>query len=226
MELIPPGARVFDVTLPVSPELPVWPGDPSVSVAPVARIATGDAANVSALALSGHTGTHVDAPWHFVEDGAKLDEIPPERWVGPCLVVRMPEEVRRIGPEHLETAEIPAGTERLLLRTANSARWRPGKLEFDADYPALSPAGARWVVEHGIRLVGIDALSIGVFGDDGDEAHRTLLGRGVLVIEGLNLATIEPGAYGLLCLPLRLVVGDGAPARVLLVQAVDDREGG
>ncbi len=212
------GARVFDVSVSLSSDLPVWPGDPDVAVEPAARIARGDVCNVSRLALSSHTGTHVDAPWHFVDGAAKLDEIPPQRWIGPCFVARVPEDARRVELAHMEAAGIPPGTERLLLRTANSARWRPGKLTFDEHYVALSPVAARWVVERGIGLVGIDYLSIEAFDDLAHETHLTLLGNGVLIVEGLNLGAIEPGPYTLLCLPLPLAGGDGAPAHVLLIQ--------
>jgi arylformamidase len=138
-------------------------------------------------------------------------------------VVRVGDEVRRIGAGHLEAADVPAETTRLLLRTANSGRRRFGdaadaaKVDALADDVALSPAAARWVVARGIELVGIDGLSIEAADDPTYEAHRTLLGAGVLIVEGLALADVEPGAYGLICLPLRLEGGDGAPARVLLV---------
>ncbi len=212
-------ARVIDITVPLSPALPVWPGDPEVRVEPMMRIASGDVANVSGITLSSHTGTHVDAPWHFIENGATLDDIPPERWIGPCVVMEIPAEARRVEPEHLDSANLPHGIERILFRTANSALWEAGHHRFHDDYVALSPAGARWIVERGIRLVGIDYLSIEAFDDQEHLTHRTLLGAGVLIIEGLNLTAAPPGAYTLLCLPLKLAAGDGAPARVLLVQA-------
>lgn len=212
-------AKVIDITVPLSPELPVWPGDPQVRVEPVMRIASGDIANVSGVSLSSHTGTHVDAPWHFIENGATLDDIPPERWVGPCVVVEIPAGAGRVEPEHLDAADLPSGTERLLVRTANSTLWQPGKRDFFERYVALSPAAARWIVDRSIRLVGIDYLSIEAFDDKKHETHRTLLGAGVLIVEGLNLTDVTPGPYTLLCLPLRLAAGDGAPARVLLVQA-------
>jgi len=218
MSLIPRGARIFDVTVPLSPDLPVWPGDPDIGVAPVARIAAGDDCNVSALSLSSHSGTHVDPPWHFIPGGATLDQIPPARWIGPCRVVAIPDAVASIEPEHLDAAVIPPGTERVLFKTANSALWRSGKLAFDEHYVALTPGAARWVVAHGIRLVGIDYLSIETYADETHETHRTLLGNDVLLIEGLNLTGIVAGEYTLVCLPLKLAGGDGAPARVLLLQ--------
>ena len=211
-------ATIIDVTVPLSPDLPVWPGDPKVSVDPVDRIASGAVANVSGLAFSSHTGTHVDAPWHFVEGGATLDDIPAERWIGPFLVAEIPAGSRRVEPEHLEAVHLPPGTGRLLLRTTNSALWTSATSTFYEDYVALSPEAARWVVERGIHLVGIDYLSIEPFDDRAHETHLTLLGAGVLVIEGLDLSGVSPGAYTLICLPLTLAGGDGAPARVFLAQ--------
>jgi arylformamidase len=210
--------HIYDVTLPLTPDLPVWPCDDEVTVTPLSRIARGDTSNVTSLAFTSHVGTHVDAPWHFVDDGARLNDLPIDRWIGPCLVVRIPDEAKRIEPEHLDAANIPEGAERLIFQTTNSGHWVPGKLAFEEDYVALSPASARWIVDRGVRLVGIDYLSIESFDDERNETHRTLLGNDVLVIEGLNLAGIEPGDYQLLCLPLRLAAGDGAPARVLLVR--------
>ncbi len=213
-----PGSEIFDVTVPFSSDLPVWPGDPAVSVEPARRIAAGGNCNVSEIRCSSHVGTHVDPPWHFDDQGARLNEVPIERWIGPCLVVAMPDDVRRIEPAQLERAAIPHGTERLLFRTSNARLWRPGKLAFDESYVALTPAAARWVVEHGIRLVGIDYLSIEVFDDVDHATHRILLSHGVLIVEGLDLTDVAPGPYQLICLPLKLAAGDGAPARVLLVR--------
>jgi arylformamidase len=211
------GRRLIDVTMPLSPALPVWPGDPAFEVGPVARIVAGDVCNVSRLTMSSHAGTHVDAPRHFSEARATIDEIPLSRLIGRCVVTRIADAVRRIEPDHLETANIPVGTTRLLLRTANAARWR---MADGADVTAgvvLSPAAARWVVARGIALIGIDGLSIEAADDVANETHRTLLGAGVLIVEGLDLSAVEPGPYGLVCLPLRLAGGDGAPVRVVLV---------
>jgi arylformamidase len=217
MQVIPEGAEVFDVTVPLSPDLPVWPGDPDVSVEPLAQIGEGDTANVSRLTLSSHSGTHVDAPRHFFANGMTLDAVAVDRWLGPCFVLAVPDDAQRIGPEHLE-GRVPPGTERLLLKTANSKLWRPGKASFTTDYVALSAEGAQWLIEREIKLVGIDYLSIEPFTDAEHETHRALLGNDILIIEALNLTRIEPGEYGLMCLPLPLAGGDGAPARVLLIR--------
>ena len=216
--MIPANATVFDVSLPLSPDLCVWPGDPTIEVRPASRISAGNAANVSHLTCASHTGTHVDAPWHFVDHGKKLEEIAPERWTGPCWVVAFADDVTRIEPAHLDAAGIPAGTERLLFKTTNSRLWSRHPLRFEAGYVGLSPEAAQWVVDRGIDLVGSDYLSIEPYQEPGHHTHLTLLGNEVLILEGLNLTELIPGPYQLLCLPLRLTAGDGAPARALLVR--------
>ena len=210
--------EIFDVTVPFSDDLPVWPGDPAIQARPLARIRDGSSCNVTQLVMPSHCGTHVDPPWHFIDDGAHLDELPLERWIGPCQVVQIPLDVRRIGPADLDQAGVSSNTSRLLLKTANADKWHPGKLAFDSDYVALTPEAARWVVERMIELVGIDYLSIELFDDEANETHRTLLGNNVLVIEGMDLRRVEPGDYTLICLPLKLRGGDGAPARVILTR--------
>lgn len=211
-----PSAEVFDVTLTLADDTPHWPTHPPVRVGPLRRMADGDANNVTKLSLAAHSGTHVDAPWHFVDDAPRMDEIPLARWIGPCLVARVPEDVRLIEPAHLVALVVPTGTERLILRTANSTGWAAGDLTFREDYVALSPAGARWVVARSIRLIGIDYLSIEPFDQTDRATHPTLLGNDVLIVETLDLSAIEPGPYTLVCLPLGLGPVDGAPARVLL----------
>lgn len=215
--MIPANAEVYDVTVPIIPGMPVWPGDPPVEVAAVMRTADGDGANISRLNISSHTGTHVDPPWHYIDDGQRLLDIPIERWIGPCHVAEIPAGVAKIEPEHLDDAAIPADTTRLLLKTTNSRLWETVVAPFDTSFVALSPAAARWVVGRGIQLVGIDYLGIEPYDGDG-ETHVTLLSHGVLVIEGLDLRAISAGRYTLICLPLKLDPGDGAPARVLLVR--------
>ena len=208
---------LIDITLPVSSDLCPWPGDPPIEVLPDASMEAGDPCNTSRLTFGSHTGTHVDAPWHFLPDGTPLDQIALDRWCGPCFVAHVPAEVRRIMPDHLGDAGIPEGTRRLLLRTANSARWdRPRPWHFDASYAGVGMEAARWIVEHGIQLIGIDYLSIEPYDEPDHQVHRHLLGNDVLIIEGLDLRAVAPGHYELMCLPLRLARGDGAPARVAL----------
>jgi arylformamidase len=214
--------EVFDVTVPFSGNVPTWPTHPPARVVPQSRVAEGGGSNVSRLDISSHAGTHVDANWHFIDDGAKLLEIPLQRWNGPCVVVHIPDDVAQIQARDLDDAGIPPGTERLIVRTRNSRVWEDWAgdtpLPFREDYVGLQPDAARWVVERGIRVIGTDALSIGTFGAANREVHVALLGNDVLVIELLDLHLIEPGPYELVCLPLKLAIGDGAPARVLLVR--------
>jgi arylformamidase len=213
---------VLDVTLSFSAEVPTWPSHPPSEVTPLRRIAAGDPSNVTRVALSSHAATHVDAPWHFIDDGKTMSDIPLSRWSGECFVVRIPDEVTVIEPGDLEAAAIPEGTTRLLLRTANSTSWQSWSgrepLVFCENYVGVSPDAARWVIARGIELVGIDYLSIGPFGAANRETHLALLSHDVLIIETLDLSAVEAGAYDLICMPLKLAAGDGAPARVLLVR--------
>ncbi|GFO59246.1 cyclase [Geomonas silvestris] len=203
--------RIYDITLPLSSQLPVYPGDCGFELSPWNRIANGDEANVSRLSFCNHAGTHLDPPRHFDDAGATIDEIPLERLVGRALVLEL-EETKVIGRKELHRLPV-RGVERLLLKTGNSRLWQESG--FSPDFAALSVDGAQYLVEAGVKLVGIDYLSIE--GMDGDgTVHRTLLKNDVLVVEGLNLEGIDPGEYELICLPLKVKGGDGAPVRALL----------
>lgn len=210
------GSRVFDVTVPIQEGMTVWPGDTPVGFEASARIAAGTAANISSVTLSSHCGTHVDAPWHFEDDGPKLDEIPAERWVGPAMVVTVPAGEARITAATLEGLVIPAGTTRVVFKTRTGSRRHDAP--FDEGYVAVAVDGARWLLDRGIDLVGIDSPSIECFDDHEHLTHHALLGAGMLIIEGLDLTGIDPGPYLLICLPLHLAAADGAPARALLVR--------
>ena len=192
--------------------MPIYEGNPGVELERVSSIANGAPANVSRLTLGVHTGTHVDAPLHFIEGAPGAEGIPLEALFGPAVVV----DATRIhsdslGETELAGLDIPEGAERVLLKTRNSELWaRP---EFTRDFVRLDGSGARFVVARGIRTIGIDYLSIG-----DREAHRELLGAGVVPVEGLDLREIEPGAYTLVCLPLDIVGSDGGPARAVLIE--------
>ena len=202
----------FDISLPIREGMIVYEGDPGVTIGSALALERGDPANVSILHLGSHTGTHMDAPRHFIEGAAGIDDLAPDVLIGPALVVELDAE-RLIEPAHL--AAVPLGQHpRVLFKTRNSALWdRPS---FVRDYVALSPAGARLLVEHGVTLVGIDYLSIEAFGATGHPVHRTLLGAGVVILEGLDFRRVPAGVYDLCCLPLRLAGGDGSPCRAVL----------
>lgn len=164
----------------------------------------------TSLYMSVHTGTHIDAPSHFIKGGATVDELSLERLMGPTWVVALP-GAETIDVELLEQADIPDSVDRLLLKTDNQRRW---SADFDPGYAALDLSGARWLLEHGIRLVGIDYLSIQAF-EASDRVHVELLEAGVVIVEGLDLSDLCEGPHELICLPLRLEGIEASPARVL-----------
>jgi len=205
--------RIFDISVPLAAGLPSWPGDPCLQVEPVLLLEKGDGARVSRITLGDHSGTHLDTPAHMLENGATLDGIPLSLLMGRALVADL-RGCAEIGLRELEGLPL-AGEERLLLRTDNSALWK--KPEFCQDFVSLTAEGAEYLVSKGIRLVGIDYLSIESFNGDGS-VHRTLLGNGVVILEGLDLSEVPAGAFELLCLPLRISGGAGAPARAVLRQ--------
>jgi arylformamidase len=212
---------LIDVSLPIHPGMVVYEGDPGVAIKPYRRMERGDPADVSVLELGSHTGTHVDAPAHFLPGAPTLDELPLDAFVGPALVAEVSAD-RRIGRADLERLEL-GPHRRLVLKTPNSRRWAEGR--FVRDYVALDLAAADWVVERGLRLIAIDYLSIEGFGAEGHPVHKRLLGAGVVVVEGLDLSRVTPGAFELLCLPLPVRGVDGAPCRVLLRRAEGDASG-
>lgn len=208
--------RFIDVTLAIGPEMLTWPGDPPVAVDPAKRLARGDASNVSDLRMGSHTGTHVDPPFHFIGGGTTVDRLAIDALVGPAMVADLTWVERRIGPDELDKLGLPEGTERLLMRTRNSELWTRDRIEFPDDYVCMTVEGARWVAERGLRLLGTDFLSIEQRGAPGHPVHVTLLRAGVVILEGLALFGVEPGSYDLTCLPLKILGGDGAPARAVL----------
>ena len=204
--------KLLDVSVPLASGMPAFPGNPAFELQPVKRIADGGSSNVSRLVLGTHTGTHVDAPRHFIDDGTSVDALPLELLLGRARVVEIPRR-GAIGAEDLAAAGLREDL-RVLLKTSNSALWNSDA--FHDDYTHVTEEGARYLVEQGVKVVGIDYLSIEQFRKPGAPAHRMLLANGVIIIEGLNLADAEPGMYEMFCLPLPITGGDGAPARVVL----------
>jgi arylformamidase len=208
---------IHDVTLTFSPEIPNWPGMQTPTLERLRSMDEGGVNNLSRLDSHVHFGTHVDAPLHFVQNGYGMDKVPLEILLGTCSVVFFPTETE-ISVADLEAANIPDGTTRLVIRTKNSDLWDDFSLGFQKDFVALTPDAADWIVERGIKLVGIDYLSIERYEEPGRVTHLTLLGAEVVLVEGLDLRGIAPGAYELICMPLKLKDCDGSPARVALRQ--------
>lgn len=205
---------LYDISVPVQPGMPVWPGDPGVTLKRESSIDEGDQANVSHLSCSVHTGTHIDAPLHFIQGGKPVEELDLDILLGEAQVIDLP-GARVIDRATLETAPVPAGASRLLFKTRNSGLWNDPLSEFQRDYVAVDRSGAEWLVEAGIRLVGTDYLSIAPWGQT-LEPHQILLSNEIVIVEGLDLREVPGGSYHLHCLPLKLVGSDGAPARVVL----------
>ena len=190
-----------------------WPGNPPVEISLQQSIERGDHANVSALSLGAHSGTHMDAPRHFIRDGIGIDRLPLDAVLGRARVIAIDDPVA-IRPYELEPLDLQPG-ERVLFKTANSARvW--GTDEFVQDFVSISSPAAQYLAQRRVKLVGVDYLSVGGYKRDGAATHQALLGAGIWIIEGLNLDGLEPGAYDLICLPLKILDVDGAPARALL----------
>lgn len=211
---------IYDISLPISESLIVWPGDPPVNITQPFHMARGDTATVSRLNMSAHTGTHVDAPAHFILGGSGVDTLDLNVLVGPALVVEAT-EADVLSADVLQGLPIPPGTERVLFHTRNSDRWARGERKFSEDFVAITQDGARWLVAEAIQLVGVDYMSVAPFGAEAP-THQTLLSAGVVLVESLNLSGIAPGVYQLVCLPLKIVGIDGAPARAILI---DQEEG-
>ncbi|HVF56993.1 MAG TPA: cyclase family protein [Pyrinomonadaceae bacterium] len=210
--------RIYDISVPISPgETPTYPGDPGIAVEAWSSISEGDAANVSMLHFGAHTATHIDAPAHFIEGAPGLSSVSLDALIGEALVVEMPPDVLAIDAGHVR-ARVPEGTTRVLFKTRNSLFWENSRGEFREDFTYVTPDGARALVECGVRLVGIDYLSIEKFGSVDFASHLALLSRGVVIVEGLDLRKVDAGLYELICLPLRIAAGsgDGAPARAVL----------
>jgi arylformamidase len=194
-----------------------WPGDPEPSFEWISEMELGADADVTLCRMTAHTGTHMDAPRHFLRGGGGIDEFPLEVGIGRARVIRIHAEALAIGRRELEGKGIRTG-ERVLFKTRNSrARWNDR--EFQPDFVGLDAPGAAFLAEVGVVLVGIDYLSIGRYEADGAETHRTLLGAGIWIVEGLDLAVAEEGEYDMVCLPLRIQGRDGSPARVALRRA-------
>lgn len=212
--------KIYDVSVPISEKTPIYEGDPKAEITVAHSIADGAAANVSQICCGVHTGTHVDAPNHFIEGAKRVHELDLTKLLGDCLVVRISDDVVAISAEHVRDID---GAERILFKTRNSKLWNDA--EFHKDFTYIAPDAARLLVEKNIKLVGIDYLSVEKFGSEDFATHKTLLEAEVVIIEGLDLREVSAGFYELLCLPLKYIggAGDGAPARTILREKTEVR---
>jgi arylformamidase len=204
----------IDVTVPLRPGMQLYEGDPPVALQRVSSLAGGGICNLSRLDFGLHSGTHIDAPLHFIDGAPGVESTPLEALLGEACVVDATKVTGQIDAAQLTSLDVPAGCERVLFKTTNSQLWQ--RDEFSRDFVALSEDAARELVRRGVRLVGIDSLSIAPFADPAP-THVALLEAGVVILEGLDLRRVQPGAYRLLCLPLLIPGADGAPARTLLL---------
>jgi len=207
--------RIFDISVPVVRGGAVYPGNPEIVIEPTSQVSKGDSSNVSRLAFGSHTGTHVDAAKHFFDNGSTVDALPLDSLVGPATVIAFPDDVMSVTAEHLKQHDLK-GVARLLIRTRNSGFITDGT--FHKDYTYLAPDGAEHIVSLGVRLVGVDYLSVEQFHSGHHKTHRTLLAKEIVIVEGLDLSAVASGTYDLYCLPLRLAGLDGAPARAILIR--------
>ncbi|OGN90508.1 MAG: arylformamidase [Chloroflexi bacterium RBG_13_48_17] len=205
--------RWIDITVPLRHAMVHWPGDPPVEIVRIRDLDRGDGNTISQINMGSHTGTHMDAPAHFLRRGIGIDKMPLDATVGRARVIEIL-DAESIKPEELIGHKIRRG-ERILFKTCHAARvWQTN--EFVKDFVFISAEAADFLVERGVKAVGVDYLSVGGFKRDGSRVHRTLLRGGIWIIEGLDLSRVRPGRYNLICLPLKIDRGDGAPARAIL----------
>lgn len=203
--------ELIDITVPIRDGMFVYDGDPTVTLTRVKSIEDGQVANISRLDFGVHSGTHVDAPLHFIEGGPAAESLPLEPLIGPVHVVDATSVPKDMDREALEALDLPDGAKRLLFKTPNSRLWEQDR--FSQEFCHLTGSGAQVILDRGVELVGLDYLSVG-----DPDAHRLLLGAGVVAMEGLDLRKVEPGEYRLVALPLKIVGSDGAPTRAVLIK--------
>lgn len=207
--------KIYDVSLPIRNNMLVWPGDPQVSIKQVASVKK-HGVGKSTFSFSSHTGTHVDAPNHFVEKGIGVDKIDPEKLFGECELLDLTSiDHQEILLSDLKTTNIKKGA-RILFKTGNYKYLHGSK--FPDSFVSLSKDGAEYLAKIGIYLVGIDFLSIEKRKNPGHPVHKTLLKNGIVNVEGLDLSNVSAGKYTIICMPLRVVDADGSPARVFLIK--------
>lgn len=201
-----------DISVTIKSGMARWPSDPPVIIKRTKNMAAGDKDNVSFIKMGSHTGTHMDAPLHFIKDGKGLDNMPLDAAIGPARVLAIRDK-HRIEAKELKPFSIKSG-ERIIFKTKNSSCRRTGG--FKKDFVYIAPEAAAYLVYLGVRAVGVDYLSVGGYHKDGAQTHKILLKAGIWIIEGLNLYGIRTGNYDIICLPIKIFNSDGAPARAII----------
>jgi arylformamidase len=201
---------LYDATRSISNKLPNWPGDTPVEYGLTASIRNGSSVNLGSVSMSTHTGTHVDAPWHYLENGLRLDEVPLKTWIGTCVVVDA-SGAPRLLPDLLEGTDLNGATQ-VLFKTGQPDKW----LEFPREYATVDPSLPAFLNRHGIKLFGTDAPSVDALTSKDLPGHKAFGAARVCILEGLALEHVPAGRYEIICLPLKLECADGAPARVIL----------
>ncbi len=212
--------KIHDISIPIKTEMPFWPGDPIVELTSYSAISLGNSTNMTQIQMSVHTGTHIDAPKHFIDNGKTIDQIPLEQLCGKTLVIHMGDDVDVIREKELKIyhwASIIEKTRKVIFRTRNSSLWASYPVDFQRDYVGIDASGSEFLRGLGVQLVGIDYLSVAPFKET-KPSHEILLSSDIVLLEGLNLTNIEGGYYDLFCLPLNIVGSDGSPARAILVE--------
>lgn len=208
--------KIIDISLTIDENLLIWPGDPAAVRQRIKKIEEGANSNVSELVMGAHTGTHVDAPYHFLQQGSTVETLPLDVLVGEAQVVSLSLDCDVIDAEVVTKSGIKSGTKRVLFKTRNSTNWRKEKPSFDPNFVGISKDGAERLVDLGIKLVGIDYLSAAPY-HKSKPTHEVLLEAQMIILEGIDLTDAEAGNYMLYCLPIKLGGSDGAPARAILI---------
>ena len=208
--------RIIDISIPLSEKTPVWEGDKGISVSRVAKIEEGSDFNVSRIELGVHSGTHIDAPFHVFENGNTVNQIPLETLIGSVQVVEIPDGISVIDKNCLMKLKFQDGIDRVLFKTTNSFYWETDPFSFNREFVAVNSEGAKVLADMGLRLIGVDYFSVSSF-NDLKQPHLILLGRGIVLLENVDLRRVEPGIYELICLPMKIIGTDGAPVRAVLI---------
>jgi arylformamidase len=212
--------EIYDISIPITSSMIVWPGDPQVTIRQLSAIQQGEESNVTQIRMSVHTGSHIDAPKHFIDSGNTIEEIPLQKLIGDALVIEIDEKIDVISAEVLKSLLNFDGIKdirKILFHTRNSAFWHQTSRTFQEDFVGIDSSGAEFLANFDLDLVGLDYLSIAPFHDI-SKPHKTLLSKEVILLEGIDLTAVPGGIYHLCCLPLKLIGIEGAPVRAILTR--------